>query len=112
MRHDDHHRRAKDAEQEGVLEVLGDLSDFLKEGCVFELLCRGAPTHVDAKQMAEERLADVQRDSTQEDIKQWDPGKALEDTRENALGTSAETHDSQGHVTEGDKDDDERKVDL
>lgn len=46
---DDHTNSHENAEEEGELEVLDDLADFLEEGGVLGFLAGGTPVHVDTE---------------------------------------------------------------
>jgi hypothetical protein len=56
------------------------------------LLARGAPRHIDAAEMAEDCLGDVQADPTKEDGQHGDPGEVFEEGCEEGffLGPVAE----------------------
>lgn len=81
----DHHADAGKDKDEGEFEVLDDLGDFLKKGRVLGLLGRRAPRHVDAKQMAENGLADVQGDAAEEDGNERQPLEVLNQRRNERL---------------------------
>jgi hypothetical protein len=61
---------AGDAEEEGTLEASEQARDLLEEGDVLDLLGRGAPGHVDAEEVADDGLGDVQGAAAQEDGEQ------------------------------------------
>lgn len=71
--HADHAGGDGEAKEEGVLELLDDVAGGLPKGDVVEFLAGGAPLHIDAEEVAEERLRYVQRHATKEDGQHWDP---------------------------------------
>jgi len=74
-----HDPRTRQAEKESPFEAPEQAREFFKERGVFDLLCSGAPRHVDFEEMAEERLGHVKGDSAQEDGEEEQPFEILED---------------------------------
>ena len=75
----DHASGASEAEEESPLEALEESRKFFKESNILNFLGGGAPGHVNADEMAENGLEDVDRDATHEDGHEWEPHEILED---------------------------------
>ncbi len=66
-RHDDHNRNRQERQRNRVLERSRDFRDLDEEVRELDFLRGGAPGHVDAEHVAEERLRDVERHAAEED---------------------------------------------
>lgn len=75
----DHERRAGEAEQERPLEPLQDAAHLRGEVHLLEFLGRGTPRHVDLEEVAQNGLADVHRETAEEDGEHGDPFQILKD---------------------------------
>lgn len=112
LREHNHHCCAEEAEDEGTLEVLNQLRDFLEEGCVFGFLAGSSPRHIDAEEVGEDSLRDVQRDTAQEDGKKRDPGEVLDDSVEETALTSPVAQDGKGKIAKSGEHNNDGKIDL
>lgn len=110
--HDNHADNAEETEEECALEALEDNRDLLEEGAVLDFLVRGTPLHVDAEQMAQEGLRDVERDTSEEDRHERDPGEILEKCGEEALFACAPAENSERDVAESGEDGEDSNVDT
>lgn len=63
----------QNAPEESTLEAFKQARNLLEEVDFLVLLGRRAPAHVDAEEMAQQSLRDVQRQTAQEDGHQRDP---------------------------------------
>ena len=81
--------------------------DFAEEGGVLRFLRCRTPSHVDAEEMREESLRDVNAHAAEEDHQQRDPGVVLDEGGENALLAEAIAQDSERQVTKPGEDDDD-----
>ena len=73
--HDAHQR---DDAHVHPLEALEDLRHLLEEVAVLRLLGRGAPLHVNAEHVGQERQVQVEGEPAEEDGKQRHPGEVFD----------------------------------
>jgi hypothetical protein len=85
---------------------------FHEETRIARLLARSTPRHVDAAEMADDRLGDVQADPTQEDCQHGDPGEVLEEGAEEGFLFHSVAEDSEREIAERAEDEYDREVDL
>ena len=74
---DDHHGHHGDTPDKRHLEFLDDGRNLLEEGCVGRFFGSGAPSHVDAEQMAQDGLRDVDGDAAEEGREDEEPLEVL-----------------------------------
>jgi len=74
-----HQHRTRYAENKRELESLEQARQFFEERGVFDFFCRGAPRHVDLKEVAEECLGDVQGDAAEEKGEEEEPLEIFEE---------------------------------
>ena len=75
----DHDGGAGEAEEEGPFETRDDVGDFLAEMHLLDLLGRRAPVHVDAEEVRQDGLREMQREAAEEDGKHGDPLEVVDD---------------------------------
>ena len=78
FRHNHHRGNRQKAQRDGVLESLRDFWDLDEEVGELDFLGRGAPRHVDAEHVAEERLGNVKGHATEEDDEHKTPFEVLD----------------------------------
>jgi hypothetical protein len=110
--HDDHGGRHANAESECVLELLDDIGDSLPEGDVFEFLGGSSPLHIDAEEMTEERLRDVERNTAEEDGQERDPLEVGEQSADEASLTNSVTQHCKCDVTNSCENTNNGEIDL
>ena len=108
----DHAADARHDEHVHPLEVLEDLGDLLEEIRGFGFLGGGAPLHVDAEHVSEQREEDVEGDAAEEDGEHGHPLEVLGQGAEERLLAETVAEDGQADVTGAGEDDEQRDEDT
>ena len=91
------------------LQNFGDLDEEVGK---FSFLACGTPSHVDLKHVSQQGLADVQRQSTQENCQHNRPFKVLEKRVQNVALAETISHHGESDISKSVEDDDDGKPHL
>jgi hypothetical protein len=94
------------------LEIAEDLGYLLEEVRVVLFLGGGAPLHVDAEHVREDRQVEVEGQAAEEDREQAQPFEVLEERRQKAFLSQAVPHDREADVAQPGEDNQETQEDC
>ena len=106
-----HHDDNQNVDGERVLELLEHHWDFVEEGRIRSFLAGSTPLHVDAEEMRQDSLGDVQGETTDENTEDRDPFEAFPESGQECLFARTIADDPEGEVTETVEDDDDGEED-
>jgi hypothetical protein len=107
-----HYSRHDSAERKRPFELLADMAHSLEESNVFDFFGCASPLHIDAEEMRKEGLADVQRNTTEEDCKHGYPFEVLAKCLENVAIFDTVAQDAEGYITDEREDEDDGDVNF